>query len=167
MKKPEFSQFYTGYIERIYKFVYFRVGGNKELAQDLTQDIFLKAFEAFDRYDPAISQTSWLYTIARHHVINHHAKQRPGATLDEIEGSLSASEDSRERFAEREDERALLKAMGQIPAEDAKLLQMKYLEGWSFDELSEVMEKKSGALRVQARRAIKKLKPFIKYPYAL
>lgn len=154
-------------MERIYKFVYFRVAGNKELAQDLTQDIFLKAFQAFDRYDPAISKTSWLYTIARNHIINHHAKQHPGVPLEDVEGSLCASEDFRERFAARHDERALLQAMTQLPPEDAQLVQMKYLEGWSFDELAEVLEKKSGALRVQAGRAIKKLKPLLKHPYSI
>jgi RNA polymerase sigma-70 factor (ECF subfamily) len=162
MEKHEFARFYKTHFERIYKFVYFRVGGRKEVAQDLTQDVFLKAFQAFDRYDPAISQSSWIYTIARNHVINHHAKTKPGVDLEEVEGSLSASVDMRETFAMNYEEKQLCEAMGKLPKEDADLVRMKYLEGWQFDELAEIIGKNSGALRVQARRAIKKLYEILK-----
>lgn len=162
MEKRAFARFYKLNFERIYKFVYFRVGANKELAQDLTQDVFLKAFQAFDRYDPAVSQSSWIYTIARNHVINHHAKTKPGVDLEEIEGSIFASVDLRETYAMNHEEKQLLEAMEKLPKEDAQLLRMKYLEGWPFDELTEVFGKNSGALRVQARRAIKKVRALLK-----
>lgn len=166
MDKRHFERFYNLYVTRIYKFVYFRVGGNKALAQDLTQDVFLKAFEAFDRYDPTVSQVSWIYTIARNHLVNHHAKTRPSVDLEDIEGTLLASEDGREHYARRHDERALIEAIGKLPEEDARLVKMKYLEGWSFEDLESVLEKTSGALRVQASRALKKLKKCMKDPYA-
>lgn len=166
MDKRHFTAFYHSYVDRIYKFVFYRVGGDKPLAQDLTQDVFLKAFEAFDRYDPAISETSWLYTIARNHVINYHAKLRPGVTLEEIEGIVWVSEDGRERFSRRHDEKKLLEAIGRLPAEDAQLIRMKYLEGWPFEDLAEFFQKKSGTLRVQAMRALKKLKLYLKNPHA-
>lgn len=161
MEKHEFARFYKEYFERIYKFVYFRVAGNKELAQDLTQDVFMKAFQAFERYDPAISQSSWIYTIARNHVINQLAKTRPGVDLEEIEGSIFASADFREAYATNLEEKKLMEAIGTLPKEDGQLLRMKYLEGWTFDELADVFGKKSGALRVQARRGIKKLKTIL------
>lgn len=167
MDKRHFERFYTTYMTRIYKFIYFRVGGNKALAQDLTQDVFMKAFEAFDRYDPSVSQVSWIYTIARNHLVNHHAKTRPGIALEDIEGTLLASEDAREQFAARHDEKALLVALTKLSEEDARLVKMKYLEGWSFDDLAAVLEKTSGALRVQASRALKKLKTCLKDPYSI
>jgi len=167
MERRHFTAFYHSYVDRIYRFVFYRVGGDKQLAQDLTQDVFLKAFEAFERYDPAKSETSWLYTIARNHLINHHAKTRPGVALEEIEGSVWASEDARERFCQRHDEKKLLEAIAALSPEDAQLIRMKYLEGWSFDDLAESFEKKSGTLRVQARRALKKLKLHLQNPNAL
>ena len=162
MEKRLFAKFYNSYMERMYKFVYFRVGGHKELAQDLTQEIFLKVFEAFERYDPAISETSWLYTIARNHLINYHAKQRPGATIEEIEDSILCADDARERFARREDEKAVWDALCHVPREDAELIRMKYLEGWPFEDLAGYFQKSSGALRVQAGRGLKKLKERLK-----
>ncbi len=167
MHKRHFAKFYETYVDRIYKFVFYRVGGNKALAQDLTQDVFLKAFEAFDRYDPTVSEVSWLYTIARNHLINTHAKTRPGVDLEEVEGTKWVSQDFRQVFASRHDEQKLLAAINQLSAEEAKLVRMKYLEGWTFDDLEEVFDKKSGALRVQATRALKKLKALLKNPHAL
>ncbi|MBM3205063.1 sigma-70 family RNA polymerase sigma factor [Candidatus Uhrbacteria bacterium] len=166
MDKRHFATFYETYVERIYKFVFYRVGGNKALAQDLTQDVFLKAFQAFDRYDPAVSQVSWLYTIARNHLINDHAKRRPGVDLEEVEGTMLAAEDVRGRFAQRHDEQKLLETLTMIPVEDAKLVRMKYLEGWSFQDLEAIFEKKSGALRVQATRALKKVKQLLRDPHS-
>ncbi|MDO8617771.1 MAG: sigma-70 family RNA polymerase sigma factor [Candidatus Uhrbacteria bacterium] len=167
MEKRHFTGFYNSYVERIYKFVYFRVSGRKELAQDLTQEIFLKAFEAFERYDPAISETSWLYTIARNHIINYHAKQHPGVTLEEIEDSSWVSVDTREAMATKQEMQSVWEALKRIPKEDADLVRMKYLEGWSFEDLVKHFEKSSGALRVQAGRALKKLKSKLMQKYTL
>ena len=166
MDKRHFERFYTSYFKRIYKFVYFRVGGNRALAQDLTQDVFLKTFQAFDRYDPLVSQVSWIYTIARNHLANAYAKNRPQVDLDEVEGTLQVSVDLRECFANQHDERILCETLRRLPVEDAELVRMKYLEGWSFDDLQQIMGKTSGALRVQASTTLKKLKGLMKDPYA-
>ena len=162
MEQRRFEEFYRSYMKRVYKFVFFRVGSDKRLAEDLTQDVFLKAFEAFERYDPAVSQSSWIYTIARNHLINHYAKSRPGVSFDDIEGSVWTSEDGRIRMIRRQEERSVLDALARLSKEDAVLIRMKYLEGWQFDELAEIFGKSSGSLRVQAGRAMKQLKTEMK-----
>lgn len=162
MDQREFPRFYQAYLKRIYKFVFYRVGAKKEVAQDLTQDIFLKAYEAFDRYDPAKGEVAWIYTIARNHLINHLAKQRPGIDFEEVEGSVWTSVDFRERFIANEKEAKLMEAINRLSDEDAELIRMKYLEGWSFDELAELFGRSSGSLRVSATRLLKKLKSFFK-----
>jgi RNA polymerase sigma-70 factor (ECF subfamily) len=94
-EKKDFLAFYRAHVERIYKFVYFRVGSNKETAEDLVQDIFLKAYEAHDRYDPEKSLSAWIFTIARNTVINHYAKRKADVTLEEIESAPIVSADAR------------------------------------------------------------------------
>ena len=162
MDKGQFEHFYDEYFERIYRFVFYRIGGDRERAKDLTQDVFLKAFGAFERYDPAQSRSAWIYTIARNHVINVYAKTRPGVTLEEIEGSLAVSHDPHQDYLLRHEERALYEALKALSQEDARLVQMKYLEGWSFEELSHAFAKNTGALRVQASRALKKMQSLLR-----
>jgi RNA polymerase sigma-70 factor, ECF subfamily len=157
MDKRHFERFYGEYIGRIYKFVLYRVAGNRWVAEDLTQEIFLKAFEAFDRYDPARGRVSWLYTIARNHIINHHAKQKVHVDLDEVDG-LILNKRWDAALADRYDEKKMLEAIANLSQDEARLIQMKYLEGWSFDDLAEMVGKTSGALRVQTGRVMKKLK---------
>lgn len=162
MDRQHFPHFYSKNVQRIYRFLYYRVGGKKELAQDLTQDVFLKAFEAFDRYDEKISASSWIYTIARNHLINQLAKQRPNVDLEEIENTLWDKDDWVERAVVKYDERRLLEAMTKLPKEDADLLRRKHLEGWTYEDIAAECGKNEGALRVQSHRAIKQLRKLLK-----
>ena len=160
-QKSDFLAFYQTHIERIYKFVFFRVGGRKEVAEDLVQDVFLKAFEAFDRYDVSKSVSAWIFTIARNTVINHHAKRKADVTIEEIEASPIVSADARTEELLRDDERHLVVSLAKLDPEDARLIRMKHLEGWSYEDLADVFEKTPGTLRVQASRAVKKLRSLI------
>lgn len=162
MERSRFPEFYAKNMQRIYRFLYYRVGGKKELAQDLTQDVFLKAFEAFDRYDAAISESSWIFTIARNHLINRLAKERPGVNLEEIENTVWDRQDWAGHMELKHDEKRMLEAMDQLSKEDAELLRKKHLEGWAYDELEETFQKSAGALRVQAHRAIRQLRTIMK-----
>lgn len=162
MDTKHFLPFYQTNVKRVYRFLFFRVRGNKELAEDLTHDVFVKALAAFEQYDPAISQSSWIYTIARNHLINHLEKTRPGVPVEEIENTDWDRVDWGERMAVRHDERRLLEALEQLPKEDALIVKRKYLEGWSYDDIAQEIGKNSGALRVQAHRALKSLKKILK-----
>jgi RNA polymerase sigma-70 factor (ECF subfamily) len=160
-EKTEFLAFYQAHVERIYKFVYFRVGGRREVAEDLVQDIFMKAFEAFERYDVQKSVSAWIFTIARNTVINYHAKRKADVTLEEIESAPIVSADARKEELLRDDERHLLDALAKLDSEEARLIRMKHLEGWSYEDLAEVFDKTPGTLRVQASRIVKKLRTLI------
>lgn len=163
MDRQDFPEFYRKNVQRIYRFLYYRVGGNKELAQDLAQDAFLKAYEAFDRYDPSRSESSWMYTIARNHLINYLAKMRPSVDLEEIENTLWDRDDWAVKAELSFDETRMLEAVKKLPSDDADLLRKKYLEGWSYEDIANAIGKTEGALRVQAHRALKQLRKILKH----
>ncbi|MBI5655196.1 sigma-70 family RNA polymerase sigma factor [Candidatus Uhrbacteria bacterium] len=163
MEKSKFTDFYQSNVKRVYKFLFFRVGGNKEVAEDLTQDVFLKALQAFESYDPKISQTSWILTIARNHLINQLEKTRPSVNLEDVENILPDCTDALERMACRADEKHLVEAIKQLPKDDATLVQLKYLEGWQYEEMAVILGKTAGTLRVQAHRALKCLRKALKH----
>jgi len=160
-KKQDFLDFYRANIERIYKFVYFRVGKQKELAEDLVQDIFVKVFEAFDRYDEKKSVSAWIFTIARNTVINHYAKKKADITLEEIEAEPIISIDARIDEVTRDDERRLYEALTKLDPEEARLIRMKHIEGWAYEDLADIFEKNPVTLRVQVSRGMKKLKKLL------
>ncbi|MDL1952556.1 RNA polymerase sigma factor [Candidatus Uhrbacteria bacterium UHB] len=162
MKRKEFARFYDKHFKRIYTFVYFRVGGHREKAEDYTQDIFLKALDAFDRYDPAISESAWIFTIARNHIINQAAKERPQTDLEAVENTIWDTEDWGANMEIAYDEKRLLAAIQMLPKDEADLIRLKYLEGWKFKDISELTDSTPGSLRVKAMRTLKKLKKALK-----
>ena len=161
-KRQDFAKFYDEHFDKIYKFVYFRVRSHKQHAEDLTHDIFVKALGAFDRYDPTISRSAWIFTIARNHIINAAAKERPLTDIEDIENSWFVREEWGERMVIKHDEDRLMQAISELPKDEADLIRLKYLEGWKFDELSEILNAASGTLRVKATRVLKKLRTILK-----
>lgn len=162
MEQQHFPSFYRKHAKQIYRYLYYRVGGDKEKAQDLTQDVFLKAYEAFERYDERVSENAWIFTIARNHLLNTIAKTRPNVSLEDIEETAWDRVDWASRAELRYDEKRLLEAMKQLDPDDRALLQRKHLEGWSFEEIAGEIGKNAGALRVQSHRALKKLRTILK-----
>jgi len=163
MERRHFTAFYRANVKRVYRFIYFRVGGKKEFAEDLTQDVFLKALQAFETYDPNISQTSWILTIARNHLINQLEKLRPQVALEDVENVLPDPLDLSESACLQHDEKRLAKAICALDKDDADLVRLKYLEGWQYGEIAEITGKTSGTLRVQAHRALKNLRKILKH----
>ena len=70
-----FTQLYDEHFDRIYRYIYFRVNSRAE-AEDLTQEVFLKALEAIGSYKwRDVPFASWLFRIAHNQVIDHSRKQ--------------------------------------------------------------------------------------------
>ena len=157
MDKHAFEQFYKVNIDRIYRYVFFRVGRNVAVSEDLVSEIFMKALKNFHKFDPAISQSAWIYRIAHNHLANYFRDQKKDVDLEDVSFTL-AGEDGRKTFEAREEEMKLYEVLDRLPPEDRKLVTMKYLEGYSYKEMASIIEKKSDALKVATHRAMKKLK---------
>lgn len=157
MDKHAFEAFYKTNVDRIYRYVFFRVGRNVSVAEDLVSEIFMKALKNFHKFDPSISQSAWIYRIAHNHLANHFRDQKKDVDLEDVQLVL-AGEDGRKTFEAREEEMKLYEALDGLSPEDRKLVTMKYLEGYSYKEMAQVIEKRTDALKVATHRAMKKLK---------
>lgn len=157
MEKHAFEQFYKTNIDRIYRYVFFRVGRNSAVAEDLVSEIFMKALKNFHKFDPNISQSAWIYRIAHNHLANYFRDQKKSVDLEDVRFTL-VGEDGRKTFETREDEMKLYKALDSLTTEDRRLVTMKYLDGYSYKEMGQMIEKRTDALKVATHRAIKKLK---------
>jgi len=132
------------------------------MAEDLTQGVFMKALGAFESYDPEISASAWIFTIARNHLINSLQKEKGNVPLEDIEQTLWDRVDLSDRMALSFDEKRLFEALSQIPADDAEIIRLKHLEGWEYEDIAQIKGKTSGALRIQVHRALKSLKAILK-----
>ncbi|MBU0530879.1 sigma-70 family RNA polymerase sigma factor [Patescibacteria group bacterium] len=156
MNQRKFEQFYRTNIDRIYRFVFFRVQ-SQEVAEDLTSEIFMKALKAFDRYDEEKSKAAWIYTIARNHIANYYRDKKDAIDIEEVAFSLMG-EDGREEMEKSSDRMLLAKALDELSLEERRLVTLKHLEGYSYKEMAEILDKSDAALKVATHRAMKKLK---------
>ncbi|MBI3160367.1 MAG: sigma-70 family RNA polymerase sigma factor [Chloroflexi bacterium] len=152
-----FGLLYDAYVDRLYRFIYYRVS-DVPLAEDLTSKVFLKAWENLPGYrDRGLSFGAWLFSIARNTVIDHYrtAKQEPsletvGPITDEsidLERSLSESLQS-DRLAE---------ALRKLTDEQREVLVLKFIIGYSTEEIARLMKKRPGAVRALQMRGLQAL----------
>lgn len=163
MDKKYFPHFYKENVKRIFRFFFFRVSGRREIAEDLTQDVFVKAFNAFESYDPETSRSAWLYMIARNHFINHLEKTKPGVSLEELEHLPMGTVDWATILSKKYDTARVLDAIESLPEEDKTLVRLKFLEGWGYADIAEVLGKSAATLRVKTHRALKALRAILKH----
>src|SRR6266498_4338075 len=81
---PEaFARLYDTYVERVTRYIYFRVSEESDM-EDLVSQVFLKAWENLDRYRMGSSPfLAWLYTIAKNLVIDHYRTKKHTLPLEE------------------------------------------------------------------------------------
>ncbi len=158
-KHRQFTKFYKANINRIYRFVFFRVN-DQDIAEDLTSEIFMKALNAFDRYDVKQSRSAWLYAIARNHLINYYRDKKETIDIDKIEFEL-VGEDGRDTMEKQSAVETLKRALNKLSGHEQKLVTMKHLEGYTYAEMADVLGKSAGSLKVATHRALIKLKTLI------
>ena len=161
-QKPDFETFYHANFEKIYRYIFYRVGGDRERAEDLVSEIFIKALEHYSSYDPAKSVSSWIYTIARNHLSNAFRDAKPQVSLEaaaELGDDLGVipreAMSSVMRSAGLSD---LERALAGVDEPTRKLLIMKFVEGWHYKDLAKQYGRSSASLRVAVYRAMKTLK---------
>lgn len=154
-----FGKLYDQYVAPIYRFVLVRVSNRAE-AEDLTQHVFLKAWQNIRRYREreGIPFTSWLYRIARNAVIDHYRTRRDH---EDIEGA--AARNLAEDFPVQEVEYTLQieevhRAFVVLTPGERDVILLRFMEELSVKEVAAILEKSEGTIRVMQHRGLKKLK---------
>jgi len=151
-----FSELYERYVDRIYSYIYHRVG-NVHDAQDLTSRTFYRALSHLPEYqDKGIPFSAWLYRIAHNLVANWHRdrQRRPVVALDDMIID-TASHDRPEALAESEETAQLLhQLIRQLDPVRQELLVLKFSEGLSNAEIGNIMGRSEGAIKSLYHRTL-------------
>jgi RNA polymerase sigma-70 factor (ECF subfamily) len=137
------------------------------LAEDLAQEVFVKAFRRLDTYDPERKFSSWLFKIAHNTTIDHLRKGVPDTVPLEAEKDdgpdLSAVlsdgsvEDASAAAERRQMARALERAIAGLRPEYREVVVLFYVEGVSYPEITESTGLPSGTVKTYLHRARKEL----------
>ncbi len=152
-----FGQIYDQYIDRIYRFVYYKTL-HTETAQDLTSTVFLKALNSVARYDLAKgSFASWLYAIATNTVTDHYRTRTEERSIDDV-WDLSTGED----LLVDTDRRLLLESvqeyMHTLNTRQRDILILRLWEELSYQEIAAVMGSSEASCKMLFSRTIKQLR---------
>lgn len=151
-----FGQLYERYVDRIYNYVYYRMGDPAE-AEDLTSKIFFRAMQHIGSYrDQGVPFSAWLYRIARNLVANWYRdrNRRSIIALEDIAQWRLGSESPEWDAQLNEDEHSLLQAVRRLPSERQELLILKFVDKLSNAEIGEIMGRSEGAVKSLYHRTL-------------
>ena len=153
-----FGQLYDAYMERIYRFIYFRVE-DQQTAEDLTSQVFLRAWNNLDRF--RLGRTpylAWLYTIAHNAVIDHYRTRKVTTALEDVRLSQPDYAEVVENNIDFAVEMKSIKsAMQTLTDDQQQVLTLKFIEGMSNDEIAQHLGKREGAVRALQMRGLRAL----------
>ena len=156
--KSAYGEIYKFYLSRIFRFALY-LTGDEALAEDLTQETFIKTWNYLPRFDERKGTVqALLFTTARNLVIDYQRKKKEERIPEDGGGFISSSEDPVEGFSRTEQIENVRKSLSILPGTDREVIILRYFEDMSFADISKVVGKEEGALRVQVHRALKLLK---------
>ncbi len=151
-----FAELYEACIDRVYRFIFFRVT-DEQVAEDLTSQVFLKAWENLNRYHPRGPFLAWLYAIARNTVIDNYRTRKPTVSLDEA-APIPAREDKLDDRLQLEfDKEAMQAAMQHLTPEQQEVITLKFIADFDTAQIAKHMGKSEGAVRALQMRALQAL----------
>ncbi len=173
-RQRAFRELLTRYERPVFSLV-FRMVRDRELAEDVAQEAFVKAFNAIHSYNPSYKFSSWIFKIANNMAIDRLRKKEldtvsihgsPNArSQDEEEESritLTAQDETPDQYTEnRELGNQIEEAMGHLRPEYRTAVLLRHVEGHSYQEVAHIMEVPVGTVKTFIHRGRSELKELL------
>lgn len=153
-----FAKIYDEYIDKIYRFAYFRVNSPEE-AEDLTSQIFTKVLEYILSGKEIINLQALIYTITKSQIADKYRHQIKEVSLDQ---SFAETVDISAKIELKDDSIKVEQVLKNLKGEAKEAIVLRYVEEHSIKEVAKILGKTEGAVRVMIHRAIKDIKTQMK-----
>jgi RNA polymerase sigma-70 factor (ECF subfamily) len=135
---------------------------NKELSEDLVQDVFFRMLRYRTSYDPNQSFTAWMYQIARNANVDQAQKRRGEVVgIDEFDDRrpepASSAPGPEESAAKVQDLALLKRALERLPSEKREILVLSRFQDMKYEDIAAVLGCEVGTVKVRVYRAIRAL----------
>jgi len=158
--KEAFGNLYERYLDEIYRYIYFRVFNHQE-AEDLTETVFLKAWEVLPKSRKRIKNfRAWLYRIAHNLVIDYRRKKSP----EILEAEPPVREDLTKIGAvleEKQESQTVMQALARLEFKYHQVIVMRFFNQMSHAEVAQALDIEEGHVRVLQYRGLQKLRQLI------
>lgn len=152
------SLLFDRYHKRLFNFLA-RMTMDRELAEDLTQNVFLRMIKYRKSYREGARFQSWIYQVARN-VFSDHYQAGKNKKVDHMDvekiGNWMADEDDSSRIEEQE--KVLHRSLALLNEEQRELLVLTRFQHMKYEEVAELMDTTVANIKVKVHRAISKLR---------
>jgi len=161
-KESAFTSIVKKYQERIYWQIR-RLVINHEDANDVMQNVFIKAWNGLDNFRAESQLFTWLYRIAVNESLSYldQQKKRSNISIDDSGLHLEEKLHSEKDFDSNKAVWKLQLAIQQLPEKQRIVFNLRYFEEMGYEEMSQILETSVGALKASYHHAVKKIEDYI------
>lgn len=142
-----------------------KMSGRPDVAEDITQEAFVRVLSNLHRFDPQYRFSTWLFTIARRLYLNACQKHKPAYDTDTIGGLASdrrLPSDGLERDEERDRDRSAIdRAMNALSEDQRQILLLFHQQDWSIAVIAQHMQMPEGTIKSHLHRGRRRLRVFL------
>ena len=161
-RRRAFEQLVNQYSEQLYWQVR-RIVLSHEDANDVLQNVFLKAWSKLDTFHQESKISTWLYRIALNESLDFMRKKKTQmVSTDDEETTVGSRLLADEYFSGTEVEALLQEAIAQLPDVQRTVFNMRYFDDMKYSEISEILQTSEGSLKASYHIAVKKISEFFK-----
>ncbi len=145
------EELYQQYVQMVYRFL-MSACRDSRLAEDLTQETFLRAWESLERFDHSCRISTWLCQIAKHTLYQHwekYGRERPA----EPDPQIPAPENTETQALRRIELAEVLEAFQALGPDMRQVVSLRAMDGLPYKEIGEIMGKSENWARVTYFRA--------------
>jgi RNA polymerase sigma factor (sigma-70 family) len=147
-----FGTIHDRYRQRLFAYTRQMLGGSRSDAEDVLQDVFLRAYGALRNDDRPVTLRAWLYRVAHNRCIDHLRRPVPPAA-EIYELSRTPAQDPQAETVRREDLRRLVQDVQRLPEQQRSALLMRELDGLTYAELADALDTSVPAIKSLLVRA--------------
>lgn len=155
-----FGELYEQYAEVIFRYVYSHIQSRLD-AEDLTEEIFMRAWKALPKYDErGLPFSAFLFRAARNSLIDFYRQHKTTQSIEDLE--LQSSEPGpEESVSDRLSNIDLRSTLSELREDYRSVIIFRFLSGLSPEETAQAMQRSVGAIRVLQHRALSALKELL------
>ena len=164
-REEAYRELLRRYARPVFVHIY-QIVGNRERAEDLTQETFIRAFAALDSYHSERRLAPWIQRIAHNAAVDYVRIKRPDSPMSpyavtpgEIDArAVQLSDTPTPTPNPRDDDAALVQAIGRLRPKYRRCVILRYMEKRSYGSIARIMKMPPGTVATYLRRALQELK---------
>jgi RNA polymerase sigma-70 factor (ECF subfamily) len=153
-----FGELYQRYLDLIYRYIRVRVAEDR-VAEDLTEAVFLRSFEALGRYkERGRPFSAFLYQVARNLLVDHYRQKKEEVSIEDANQMATSAPAVDEQVIQSERIREIGHALASLPSDYQEVIRLRVILALSTADVAAWMGRSEGAIRVLLHRALAALR---------